>query len=172
MALGNRFPALLAVRRSPLAARVAAVAVAVAVVAAGAPARAEAPEAHYPWAKRIAAAKRFADARAGRVSFAVVDESGRMRGSHPDRVHNSASVVKVLFMVALLRQKDVRDDALTGARARICSEPMIKRSDNAAATADLQPGRRAGAVPGSPTTQGSTTSATQPTWGLTTITAG
>ena len=161
---------MLPVCRSPLAARVAAVAVGVAVVAASAPARAEAPEAQYPWAKRVAAAKRFADARAGRVSFAVVDESGLMRGSHLDRVHNSASVVKVLFMVTLLRQKDVRDDALTSGERHLLG-PMIKRSDDAAATAVYnRVGERA--LYRVADDAGLDHFSTQPIWGLTTITAG
>jgi hypothetical protein len=38
------------------------------------------------------------------LGLALVDEASKIDGSHPDRVHNSASVVKVLFMVTLLRQ--------------------------------------------------------------------
>src|SRR4051794_6649659 len=72
----------------------------------------------FPWEQRVQAAERFADSRAGRISFAVVDESGRLHGAHVDRVHNSASVVKVLFMVTLLRQPDVRSDDLTGTERR------------------------------------------------------
>ncbi|MDX6581263.1 MAG: hypothetical protein QOI10_447 [Solirubrobacterales bacterium] len=128
------------------------------------------PPRHYPWAKRVAAAKRFADGRAGRISFAVVDENGKLHGSHPDRVHNSASVVKVLFMVALLRQHGVRDDDLTSSEKDLL-RPMITRSDNSAATAVFnrvgQPAlyRLADKI-------GLDHFTTQPTWGLTTITAG
>lgn len=117
-------------RRPPIRVVVAALAVA----SLAATASAEGPPHHYPWAKRVAAAKRFAEHRVGRISFAVVDEDGRMHGSHPDRVHNSASVVKVLFMVTLLRQKRVRDDALTESGRHLLG-PMIKVSDNAAASA-------------------------------------
>lgn len=150
--------------------RVLAVAVVVLAVAVAGSAAAEAPRHHYPWAKRVAAAKRFADSRAGRISFAVVDERGKLHGSHPDRVHNSASVVKALFMVALLREDGVRHDALTvGEKALL--EPMIQRSDNQAATAVFnrvgQPAlyRLADRI-------GLDHFSTQPTWGLTTITAG
>lgn len=125
---------------------------------------------HFPWAKRVAAAKGWADDRAGRISFAVVDESGRLRGSHTDRVHNSASVVKVMFMVALLRERGVRHDALTdGERALL--EPMIRRSDNQAATAIYN---RVGesALYRLAKDAGLDHFSTQPTWGLTTITAG
>lgn len=128
------------------------------------------PEAHYPWAKRVAAAKRFAEGREGRISFAVVDESGRLHGAHPDRVHNSASVVKVLFMVALLRERGVRHDELTdGERALL--EPMIRRSDNQAATAIYQRvGERA--LYRLAEEAGLDHFTIQPGWGLTTITAG
>jgi hypothetical protein len=88
--------------------------------------------ADYPWPKRIDAAERFADGRAGVVSFAVVDEGARLRGEHVFRVHHSASVVKAMILVAYLRQPDVRDRALTsGDRGTL--GPMIKRSDNQAA---------------------------------------
>jgi hypothetical protein len=141
------------------------------VVALGmAPAAAKAPERHYPWAKRVAAAKRFADGRAGRISFAVVDESGTVHGSHPDRVHNSASVVKVMFMVALLRAPDVRHDALTPTERHLLG-PMIKRSDNEAATAVFNRVGEA-ALYRLADDAGMNHFTTQPIWGLTTITAG
>jgi hypothetical protein len=134
------------------------------------PAPAEAPPAHYPWAKRVAAAKRFAESRAGTISFAVVDESGRLHGSHPDRIHNSASVVKVLFMVALLREPGVRRDELTSSEKALL-EPMIKRSDNQAATAVFnRVGERK--LVDLADRIGLRHFTTQPLWGLTTITAG
>jgi hypothetical protein len=137
--------------------------------ASAAPVAAEAPPSHYPWAKRVAAAKRFADGRAGRISFAVVDESGRLHASHPDRVHNSASVVKVMFMVALLRQPDVRHDALSSGERHLLG-PMIKVSDNAAATAIFNRVGEA-ALYRLARDAGMGHFTTQPTWGLSTITA-
>ncbi len=133
-------------------------------------ATAHAPERHFQWAKRVAAAKEFAETRAGRISFAVVDETGDMHASHPDRVHNSASVVKVLFMVTLLRDKGVRHDDLTASEKALL-EPMIQRSDNAAATAIFN---RVGqeALYRVADDIGLDHFTTQPTWGLTTITAG
>lgn len=108
---------------------------ALAAFAVGGSTRAAAPTPEsYPWPKRIAAAQRFADGRLGTVSFAVVDETGDLRGDHVDRVHNSASVVKVMFMVALLREPGVRHDRLTASEKHLIG-PMIKRSDNGAATA-------------------------------------
>jgi hypothetical protein len=123
----------------------------------------------YPWAKRIAAANRFADGRSGRVSFAVVDEDGRLRGSHLDRVHNSASVVKVMFMVALLREPEVRHDALTASEKHLLG-PMIKRSDNQAATAIYSRVGEA-ALRELARDAGMRHFSIQPLWGLTTITA-
>ena len=93
-----------------------------------------------------------------------------MHASYPDRVHNSASVVKVLFMIALLREPDVRHDDLTGSEKALL-EPMIQRSDNQAATAIFN---RVGepALYELADDIGLDHFTTQPTWGLTTITAG
>lgn len=142
---------------------------AIVAVLVSAPSAAHAPPAHYPWAKRVAAAKRFAESRVGRISFAVVDEAGRLHGSHPNRVHNSASVVKVMFMVALLRQPDVRHDSLSRGERRLLG-PMIKRSDNQAATAIFN---RVGAAAlyRLAADAGMRKFTTQPLWGLSTITA-
>ena len=133
-------------------------------------ATAQAPRTHPHWAKRVKAAERFAEARAGRISFAIVDENGKMHASHPDRVHNSASVVKVLFMIALLREHGVRHDNLTDSEKALL-EPMIQRSDNQAATAIFN---RVGqpALYRLADEAGLDHFSTQPTWGLTTITAG
>jgi beta-lactamase class A len=141
----------------------------VAFAALAAPAGAAAPGAEHPWPERIAAAERFADGRTGRVSFAVVDERGGLRGEHVDRIHNSASVVKVMFMVALLREPEVRDGALGSGLRRLIG-PMIKRSDNQAATAVY---RRVGepALYELARDAGMDSFTTQPTWGLSTITA-
>ena len=114
------------------------------------------------------AAEQFADGRAGTISFAVVDEDGRLRGDHVNRVHHSASVVKVMFMIALLRQPDVRDDDLTSAERGLIG-PMIKRSDNQTATAIYN---RVGeqALLRLAGDAGMSHFTTQPTWGLSTIT--
>ena len=110
-----------------------------------------------PWAKRVAAAKRFAEDRAGTDLVRGRRRGGRLHGSHPDRVHNSASVVKVMFMVALLREPGVRHDALSAAERGLL-EPMIRRSDNQAGDRDLQPGRRGARSAELAPTPGSTTS--------------
>lgn len=83
-------------------------------------------------AKRIARAKRYADRRSGRVSFAFADECRRLLGDHRFRRHSSASVVKLMLLVAYLRQGGLADRALTGAE-KVTLGPMIKSSDNDAA---------------------------------------
>ncbi len=123
----------------------------------------------YPWKQRITAAERFADKRTGTISFAVVDERGELRGDHVNRVHNSASVVKVMFMVALLREPDVRHDSLTSSEKHLMG-PMIKRSDNQTATA-IYNRVGEGALHKLARDAGMRHFTTQPLWGLSTITA-
>lgn len=122
----------------------------------------------YPWKQRVAAAERFADRRAGTTSFAVVTEDGRLRGDHVHRVHTSASVVKVMFMVALLREPGVRRDRLTRSE-RLLLGPMIKRSDNDAATTIYNRVGK-GALYKLAREAGMRHFSTQPLWGLSTIT--
>ena len=90
-----------------------------------------APEAQQ-WAERVADARQFAAGREGRVGFAVVDEDGDLHGHDAGAHFESASVVKVMLMVAYLRQ--VGDHAL-GGQDRGLLGPMITHSDNGAADA-------------------------------------
>lgn len=84
------------------------------------------------WQPHIAAARAWAAQRAGAVSFAVRTENG-VHGVGLDRTYPSASVVKAMLLVAYLRRPSVRDRALdAGDRALL--DPMIRRSDNVAAT--------------------------------------
>ncbi len=80
----------------------------------------------------IAAARRYAAARRGAVAFAVVGEDGRVRGLHRTARFPSASVVKAMLLVALLRAAGARP--LSG-RQRALLKPMITVSDNKAAKA-------------------------------------
>ena len=89
--------------------------------------------ADYPWPRRMKGAVRFARRRAGSVSFAVVDERGRIHGFHRGRRYSSASVVKAMLLVAYLRKGGVRGRRLHGSE-RATLGPMIRRSDNGAAT--------------------------------------
>jgi hypothetical protein len=83
------------------------------------------------WAPDVRAALAYAHARKGEVRFAVrTDEHlwgyRRTAGAH------SASVVKALFLVAYLDDPRVRGRRLRAADHRLI-DPMIRRSDNAAA---------------------------------------
>ena len=88
------------------------------------------------WRSRVAAATRYAENRAGLVSFAVVDESGRLHGYRVSAVAPSASVLKAMLLVAYLRKADVRGRVLQRWERDLLG-PMIRRSDNAAASAVL-----------------------------------
>jgi hypothetical protein len=83
------------------------------------------------WRPRIKKARVYANSRAGDVSFAVVDESGDLRGFWRERRVHSASVIKVMFMVAYLRR--ARHRSLTEDDKALLA-PMIRRSDNTTAT--------------------------------------
>jgi Beta-lactamase enzyme family len=78
----------------------------------------------------IAAAQRWARHRAGTVAFAVA-QGRRIRGVAIHRRYYSASVVKAMLALAVLRA--ARDRALTGAERGLL-RPMITFSDNDAAT--------------------------------------
>jgi Beta-lactamase enzyme family len=93
---------------------------------------AKAPDAHKPrWHPHVAEAKRFAKRRAGEVGFAVVDPHGRIAGFRVAMTAPTASVIKVMLMVAYLRKHDER--RLTD-YDRALLAPMIRSSDNIAAT--------------------------------------
>ena len=77
---------------------------------------------------------RYARRRGGRVSFAVVDTRGRLRGRDADRRYVSASVVKALLLVAELRRLQHNRIPLDEASERLLTA-MITVSDNAAADA-------------------------------------
>jgi hypothetical protein len=85
------------------------------------------------WAANVEAASRYAETRAGAESFAVVNETGRMRGRLKGRVFRSASVLKAMLLVAYLNEPSVRGRALRAdERARL--GPMIRWSANDPAT--------------------------------------
>jgi hypothetical protein len=107
-----------------------AVVVAVASAIAAAPAHAAAPQ---TWKSRMAAAERYAQTRSGTITFAVVDEAGRLHGYHARDVAPSASVLKAMLLVAYLRRPDVRGRELDPWERDLLA-PMIQRSDNAAAS--------------------------------------
>ena len=100
--------------------------VTVALVILAAPASASA------WKPHVRDAAAYAAARAGTVSFGVRTRAG-LRGVGVERTMPSASVVKAMLLVAYLRRPDVRGRALVPADRALLG-PMIRRSDNAAAS--------------------------------------
>ncbi len=86
----------------------------------------------HTWRAHVGAAARYAVTRSGTVSFGVRTGRG-LRGVGVRRGVPSASVVKAMLLVAYLGRPDVRGRRLTrGERALL--GPMIRRSDNAAAS--------------------------------------
>jgi hypothetical protein len=81
----------------------------------------------------MATAADYAESRAGTISFAVVDEGGRLHGYRARTVAPSASVLKAMLLVAYLRRADVRERNLAPWERSLLG-PMIRRSDNVAAT--------------------------------------
>jgi hypothetical protein len=108
--------------------------VAVVLAASPAPAAAEVTlQEARSWKPDIAAARQYADSRAGHVGFAVFDLLGRLHHSGGGGRAAMASTFKVMLMVAYLRQPSVEDRDLTSYDKSLL-KPMIRRSDNAAAT--------------------------------------
>ncbi|HEY8582324.1 MAG TPA: serine hydrolase [Capillimicrobium sp.] len=79
-------------------------------------------------AQAVREARAWALQRGPATAFCVTD-GGRPRGLRCDRVYPSASMVKAMLMVALLRRAG--DRPLTGEERRLIG-PMIRVSDNAA----------------------------------------
>jgi Beta-lactamase enzyme family len=140
-------------------------AVALVLVLAGAIA---APAGAAAWRPDVEAARAFAAHRAGTVAFAV-RMPRHLWGVHLDRRFPSASVVKAMLLVAYLRSRPVRGRPLRAADRALLS-PMIRRSDNVAAT-------RVRDIVGSAALErlarrvGMTRFHANPVWGFSTITA-
>ena len=98
----------------------------------GAPAG-DGEQARERWARAAASAERYARGRRGRVSFALVDGQGKLRGLRGGRRYRSASVVKAMLLVAYLNRRGVRSRRLDFF-SRVNLRPMIVRSDNGAAS--------------------------------------
>ncbi|MGN6255771.1 MAG: serine hydrolase [Solirubrobacterales bacterium] len=84
-----------------------------------------------PWHPNISAARRYAQQRAGRVAFAVIDQRGRFRGYHVRETAPMASTFKVMLLAGLLRKRG--EHSLRPSDRRLLG-PMIRRSDSVAAT--------------------------------------
>jgi hypothetical protein len=88
---------------------------------------------HTPaWQPGVLAAEAFARTRRGTVTFAVRSDCGAW-GRRQDVAVSSASVLKAMLLVAYLRRDGVRDRPLSAGQRALLA-PMIRRSDNAAAT--------------------------------------
>jgi Beta-lactamase enzyme family len=88
----------------------------------------------YPSADAIAAAGRFLNARAGRTAFAVLDSQGHVSGVRLHEHFQTASVVKVMMLVAYLQMLSAQHRGL-GSSDTALLYPMIHISDNNAASA-------------------------------------
>ena len=85
------------------------------------------------WAPNMRAAIRYSETRSGSISFSVKTPTGKLHAYRGHRVVPAASVFKVMLMVGYLRQGSVRDRKLTDDDRSLLA-PMIKRSDNSAAS--------------------------------------
>ena len=88
----------------------------------------------YPSSSAVAAAVSYLDARAGRTSLAVVNSAGELSGTNLHEHFETASVVKVMMLVAFLQRRDAEHRGLDEAD-RSLLYPMIHISDNEAASA-------------------------------------
>lgn len=102
--------------------------VSVVAVAGGAPAVGE-----VSWRPRTGPAVRWSNDRQGSVSFAVKDTRGRIHTHRAATEVPMASTLKVMFMVAYLRQDSVRSRRLRDSDRELLA-PMIRWSDNDTAT--------------------------------------
>ena len=86
--------------------------------------------ARFPPRDRIRAVRRYLGARGGTVSWALIDNWGRLRGFEPKRVYVTASLVKAMLLTAYLRGIGNR---MPDAGERAVLGPMIMVSSNDAA---------------------------------------
>jgi hypothetical protein len=90
------------------------------------------PAAAQAWTPHIASAARWAKTRQGSITFAVRTDE-HLWGRGIDRQVPSASVFKAMLLATYLRRASVRHRDLTDADRALLA-PMIRRSDNVAAT--------------------------------------
>jgi hypothetical protein len=90
------------------------------------------PAQAHAWTPHIAAAAEWAKTRQGSITFAVRTDE-HLWGRGLDRQVPSASVFKAMLLTTYLRRASVRHRDLTDAD-RALLRPMIRRSDNVAAT--------------------------------------
>ena len=88
----------------------------------------------FPTAPHLRSARTFAARRLGRVSFAVVDTSGALSCYRCSVPYHSASVIKVMLLVAYLDRLSVEHNVLPADHEADLNS-MIRASDNVAASA-------------------------------------
>jgi hypothetical protein len=88
------------------------------------------------WGARVTRAAAYAHTRDGRVAFAVIDQRGKLHERGGAGRFRTASLLKPLLLATYLRRTDVRRRSLTRAE-RALLDPMIRRSDDDAASAVL-----------------------------------
>lgn len=88
----------------------------------------------FPNRRAFRRAERFAEDRAGLVSFAAIDTRGRLRGMDASELYVSASIVKAPLMVAELRRMKAASQAVEEGSTGLL-RAMITYSDNDAADA-------------------------------------
>jgi hypothetical protein len=94
------------------------------------------PVSAYPSPAAVASAARFLQTRGGRTSFAVLDSSGRLAGLNVREHFATASIVKVMMLVAYLQMLEAGHRGLSSADTSLLY-PMIHESNNNAASAVL-----------------------------------
>jgi hypothetical protein len=119
-----------------------------------------------PWQQNLNSAERYANERQGKISFGIIDDQGKLRGRHVDRVHYSASVVKTMMMVSWLRR--ARDRALTRKDKRLLRPMITKSADEPANYIYTKLGAKA--LEGLARRAKMRKFSTQPVWGHSTIT--
>ena len=82
-------------------------------------------EAKPHWRPDVAAAKRYAQKRAGEVAFATIDQRGRFRGYRVRDTAPAASVFKVMLLVALLRKRDEHPPASQRPPSAGADDPLV-----------------------------------------------
>jgi Beta-lactamase enzyme family len=87
----------------------------------------------FPSDAALAAAARYAEAREGRVSFAVLASQGALSGVDAGRAYESASLVKAMILVAYLRELAAQGREPTDLELQYM-DAMIRVSDNFSAT--------------------------------------
>jgi beta-lactamase family protein len=97
------------------------------------PALAPARRLVFPSDAALAAAARYAEAREGRVSFAVLAAQGALSGIDAERPYESASLVKAMILVAYLRKLAAEGREPSDLETQRMDE-MIRVSDNVSAT--------------------------------------